>query len=181
MAIRIRAKKAPAKHDLGASKFFGTPTVPKEWMSCFEENELFLCQVKLADIAMLDTENILPHSGYLYIFLTPLGEGYPFATTVRYYDGEPTVAIDDFNSMVEGFEYLTEDHLMEFDPVDDNEDCTRLFGEISGWSDENAPLLLQFDPLDSEMGFLSQIDGYLYIFLGEDGSLDGARAVVESS
>ena len=181
MAIGIRLKRAGPRYDEGASKFFGSPTVPRAWVSEFGEDEIFLCQIRLADIAELDEENALPHSGYLYIFLdTSGGEYYP-SPVIRYYDGEPEVAIDGFNSAVEGYESFTEGYLMEFSQVEDDADCTRLFGVASGWSKENAPLLLQFDPLDNETGFLDRIDGYLYIFLGEDGSLDGARAVVEHS
>ena len=68
-AIKITVKKAPEPYDLGASKFFGTPTVPLAWDGDFYEDEIFFCQIKLSDIAQLDTENRLPHSGYLYIFL----------------------------------------------------------------------------------------------------------------
>ena len=68
-AIKITVKKAPEPYDLGASKFFGTPTVPLAWDGDFCDDEIFFCQIKLSDIAELDTENKLPHTGYLYIFL----------------------------------------------------------------------------------------------------------------
>ena len=70
-AIKITVKKAPEGYDLGASKFFGTPTVPPAWGGDFYDDEIYFCQIKLSDIAELDRENRLPHTGYLYIF--PIG------------------------------------------------------------------------------------------------------------
>ncbi|MBQ4066753.1 MAG: hypothetical protein IJD22_03810, partial [Clostridia bacterium] len=66
-AIAITVKEAPEGYDLGASKFFGTPTIPKEWAEDFDDDEMFFCQIRLSDIAELDTDNRLPHSGYLYV------------------------------------------------------------------------------------------------------------------
>jgi hypothetical protein len=170
MAIGIKVKKAPADYDLGASKFFGTPTVPLAWEGDFYEDEIFLCQINLADIARLDKENRLPHTGYLYIFLHTDGGDYELEADVRYFDGEPELAIDDFNLEVEGYERFNDAYLMEFCEVDDGEACTRLLGVPSDWNYEDKPpkLLLQFDPLDSDMEFLNHLDGFLYFFFGKD-------------
>ena len=97
-AIKITAKKAPEGYDLGASKFFGTPTVPLSWEEDFGDDEIFFCQIRLSDIAELDCENRLPHSGYLYIFLHTEDGKYHLGADVRYHDGEPELAIDDFNA-----------------------------------------------------------------------------------
>ena len=170
MAIGIKVKKAPADHNLGASKFFGTPTVPLAWEGDFYEDEIFLCQINLADIAHLDKENCLPHAGYLYIFLHTDGGDYNLEADVRYFEGEPELAIDDFNLEVDGYGRFNDAYLMEFYEVDDAEDCTRLLGIPSDWNYEDTPpkLLFQFDPLDSEMGFLDHLDGFLYFFFGKD-------------
>ncbi len=170
MAIGIKVKKAPVDYDLGASKFFGTPTVPLAWNGDFYEDEIFLCQINLADATHLDKENRLPHTGYLYIFLHTDGGDYGLEADVRYFEGEPELAIDDFNLEVEGYEKFNDAYLMEFFEVDDSEACTRLLGVPSDWNYEDEPprLLLQFDPLDSEMGFLDHIDGFLYFFFGKD-------------
>ncbi|MBE6634383.1 MAG: DUF1963 domain-containing protein [Ruminococcaceae bacterium] len=170
MAIGIKVKKAPADYDLGASRFFGTPTVPLAWEGDFYEDEIFLCQINLADIAHFDKENRLPHTGYLYIFLHTDGGDYNLEADVRCFEGEPELAIDDFNHEVEGYERFNDAYLMEFREVDDNENCTRLLGLPSDWNYEDEPqkLLLQFDPLDSEMGFLDHLDGFLYFFFGKD-------------
>ena len=184
MAIGIKVKKAPGDYDLGASKFFGTPTVPLAWEGDFYEDEIFLCQINLADIAHLDKENRLPHTGYLYIFLHTDGGDYNLEADVRYFDGEPELAIDDFNLEVEGYERFNDAYLMEFSEVDENEVCTRLFGVPSDWNYEDEPskLLLQFDPLDSEMEFLDYLDGFLYFFFGKDeNDLEGVTLVEEYS
>ena len=184
MAIGIKVKKAHRHYDLGASKFFGTPTVPLAWEGDFYEDEIFLCQINLADIAHLDKENRLPHTGYLYIFLHTDGGDYNLEADVRYFDGEPELAIDDFNLEVEGYERFNDAYLMEFSEVDENEVCTRLFGVPSDWNYEDEPskLLLQFDPLDSEMEFLDYLDGFLYFFFGKDeNDLEGVTLVEEYS
>ena len=170
MAIGIKVKKASKGYNLSASKFFGVPTVPVLWDGDFYDDEIFFCQINLADIAHLDKENKLPHKGYLYIFLhTDEGE-YKLKADVRYYNGEPELAIEDFNSEVKGYEKFNDAYLMEFYETDDDNACTRLFGNLSDWNYTKTPpkLLLQFDPLDNEMGFLDYIDGFLYFFFGED-------------
>ena len=184
MAIGIKVKKAPVDYDLGASKFFGTPTVPLAWEGDFYEDEIFLCQINLADVAHLDKENRLPHTGYLYIFLHTDSGDYDLEADVRYFEGDPELAIDDFNLEVEGYEGFNDAYLMEFYEVDDAEDCTRLFGVPSDWNYEDEPqkLLFQFDPLDSEMGFLDHLDGFLYFFFGkDDNDLESVTLVEEYS
>ena len=168
-AIKITAKKAPEPHDLGASKFFGIPTVPLAFDGSFCEDEIFFCQIRLSDIAHLDTEHRLPHSGYLYIFLHTEDGKYHLGADVRYHDGEPQLAIDDFNAAVEGYEDYTKAYLMEFSETEEDEVCTRLFGLPSDWNYADTPpkLLLQYDPLDNEMEFLDTLDGFVYFFFGE--------------
>lgn len=168
-AIGIRVTPTEGAYDLGASKFFGTPTIPACWQDDFYEDEIFFCQIRLSDIAELDTQKRLPHKGYLYIFLRTGGGDYHMEADVRYWAQDPTVAMDDFNTAVMGYEHLDRGYLMSFVPVDEAEDGTRLFGEPSGWEDEGQEkLLLQFDPLDNDMGFLDCLDGYLHFFFGED-------------
>ena len=180
-SISIRVKEAEGKYDLGKSKFFGTPTVPGDWVDDFYEDEIFFCQIRLADIAELDPEARLPQEGYLYIFLHTDGTLSP---DVRYYGGEPDNALDGFNADVDGFEQYTKEYLMDFAPADEDAEGTRLFGIPSDWQygEEPPRLLLQYDPLDAPMGFLDSRDGYLYFFFGEDGAdLDGVTLLEEFS
>jgi len=171
-AIGIRVKKAVEGYDLGTSKFFGTPTIPLIWENDFYEDEIFLCQIRLSDIAPFDPHNQLPHSGYLYIFLHTENGNYELRADVRYAAEEPELALDDFNAAVEGYESYNQAYLMEFYEADESSTATRLLGVPSDWPYEEDPpkLLMQFDPLDSEMGFLDYIDGFLYFFFGKDGS-----------
>ena len=169
-AIKITAKKAPEPYDLGASKFFGTPTVTLSWEEDFDDDEIFFCQIRLSDIAELDCENRFPHSGYLYIFLhTEEGERH-LRSDVRFFGGEPELAFDDFNAAVDDYEKYTEAYLMEFSEADEDEICTKLFGNPSDWNyaDDPPKLLLQYDPLDNEMDFLDTLDGFVYFFFGKD-------------
>ena len=175
-AIKITVKKAPESYDLGASKFFGTPTVPLAWDVDFYEDEIFFCQIRLSDIAELDSEGRLPHTGYLYIFIETEDGHYKLKPDVRYFDGEPELAIDGFNLEVDGYERFNDAYLMEFSEVDDSEICTRLFGFPSDWNyvDEPPRLLLQYDPLDNDMDFLDMLDGFVYFFFGDDARDFGA-------
>ena len=180
-AIRITSKKAPDKYDLGASKFFGTPTIPGTWLEDFDDDEIFFCQIRLSEIAAFDRGNNLPHIGYLYIFLHTEGGKRRFRADVRYYDGEPDTALEDFNEAVDGYEQYNEAWLIEFSETDENEDCTRLFGVPSDWcyADEPPKLLLQYDPLDNDMGFLDSLDGFVYLFLAENEKDLGAVTLWE--
>ncbi|MBE6587561.1 MAG: DUF1963 domain-containing protein [Ruminococcaceae bacterium] len=169
-AIRITVKKAPEGYDIAKSKFFGVPTIPLAWEDDFYDDEMFFCQIRLSDIAELDRENRLPHRGWLYVFIGTVEGKYRLCANVRYHDGEPELAIDDFNDSVEGYEKYTEAYLMEFSEAEEDEDCTRLFGVPSDWNYAYEPpkLLMQYDPLDNDMGFLDDLDGFLYLFFGEN-------------
>jgi len=180
-AIGIKVKKAPEGYDLGASKFFGTPTIPLEWQEDFYDDEMFFCQISLADLAGLDREKRLPSTGYLYVFIHTGDGAYDLRADVRYYDGEPQLALDDFNGVVADYEKFTEAYLMEFYEADEGADCTRLFGLPSDWNYEDEPpaLLMQYDPLDSDMGFLDHLDGFIYFVFGEDEQDLGAVSILE--
>lgn len=180
-AIKITAKKAPEGYDLGASKFFGTPTVPQAWQNDFCEDEIFFCQIRLSDIAKFDTQNQLPHTGYLYVFLHTKDGKYRLRADVRYYDGEPNMALDDFNTVVEGYEQYSRAWLMNFSQTDSNQNCTRLFGAPSDWSyaDEPPKMLMQYDPLDNGMGFLDFLDGFVYLFFEQNKKDFGAVTLWE--
>ena len=164
-AIGIKISKADGEHDYGASKFFGAPVIPADWQDMFSEDVIFFAQIRLSDIAELDTENKLPHTGYLYLFLDI--EMYPYQAMAYYYDGEPNVVVDDFNEAEEQFAHLNEDWLMNFETADEDSDGTRLFGVPSSGYETDEKLLLQFDPLAERTGFLDNIDGYAYFFFGE--------------
>lgn len=174
-AIAIKIKEAPDVYDIATSKFFGSPTIPKEWLEeNFYEDEIFFCQIKLSELAPFDKENRLPHEGYLYIFLRTNEGEYDLKPVVRYYKGEPNVVVDYFNECVDGYSHLIKDYVMEFYEVDDDDYIgTKLFGTPSDWnySDDAPPMLMQFDPLDNETGFLDHLDGFIYFFFEKDGDL----------
>ena len=167
MAIGIRVTKGIT--DEGGSRFFGAPAIPGEWEKDFGEDVIFFCQIRLSDIADLDTEHRLPHSGYLFIFLDTAD--FPYQPIVHFFNGEPDTLIDGFNDIAEEFAALTEGWEMTFSAADDDSEGIRLFGNPNGWEYGEAPpkLLMQFDPLASDMPFLSEVDGYMFIFETADG------------
>ena len=170
MAIGIRLEKAGEGYDPSCSKFFGAPTVPLGWEETFSEDTFFLGQIRLSDLSGFAEADRLPTQGYLYFFLDT-GEGdYDLVADVRYTEQEPEAIYDDFNAEVVGYEKFTEAYTVSFYETDDDTDGIRLFGAPSDWNYEDAPprMLLQYDPLESDNGFLSHLDGFLYFFYGED-------------
>ena len=169
-AIHLKVKKAEGKYDQGASKFLGSPVLPEKWLNIFNDTTIFLLQIRLSDLKELDEGNVLPHEGYLYVFLDAANGEYDLKPIVKYYKGEPTHCLNGFNEIVDGYERFVDDYLIEFEKCDDYETGNKLFGYPNDWNyqGEPQPLLLQFDPLDSEMGFLSHLDGLIYFFLGKD-------------
>lgn len=173
-AIGIRLKRTNPSHSPLSSHFFGSPKLPLEWiLTEIYSNELFLCQLDLAELAALDPSIDLPHTGYLYVFLQTLdGSPYPDAR-VLYYDGTPDYLALDFNSEVEGFEHLTELWAVEFQSVAPDAPCTRLLGEytVNPFRRDHPRLFLQLDLAELNalgVGFLPDRSDYLCIYLGDD-------------
>jgi hypothetical protein len=172
-AIGIKIKPAGDVYDVKSSKFFGAPTVPREWLDDrFSQDEMFFCQIRLSDIAALDSENRLPHEGYLYVFLRTAKGKDNLELVLREYSGDSTIVINWFNEPVDGYAYLRSDYLMEFFEVEENYAGTKLFGTPASWGlDETPPkVFFQFNPKDTDAGFLEDLNGYLYLLFGEDES-----------
>ena len=183
MAIRMRVRKAEGEYDLGASKFLGSPVVPAGFTDDLSGGTIFLCQIRLSDIKDLDKENELPHEGYLYVFLDTSNSEYSLKPIVRYTKEEPTDCIGQFNEVVDGYEQYVDDYLIDFEPCDDYETGNKLLGYPNDWNyaDDPKPLLLQFDPLDSEMGLFSHLDGLIYLFLGKSKTFKDVTIMEEIS
>lgn len=181
-AIGINVTKANDGYDEGASKFFGAPAIPAEWQDIFDDDEMFFCQIRCSDIAQYDEQNILPHSGYIYVFLNTAS--YPYKPRVMYYDGEPDTVIDDFNAEVDGAQHLIDGWLMSFSEAEESSEGNRLLGVPADWNyDGKKPeVFLQYDPLASDMGFADNIDGYIYLVFSDDAhSLDKVEYIEERS
>ncbi len=165
-AIKISASKAEEGYDLLASKFFGAPVIPQEWLDEFPDEVIFFAQIRLSDVAPYDEEGKLPRLGYLYLFLDT--EVYPYTAWAKYYEGEPNVVVDDFNEIEPRFAHLNEAYLMTFSACEEDYEGTKLFGVPTFDLDEEGDLLMQFDPLDASMGFWEEMDGYAYFLFGEE-------------
>ena len=71
---------------------------------------------------------------------------------------------------------------MTFEAADDAADGIKLFGTPSSGYQSDTALLLQFDPLAYDTGFLENIDGYAYFFFGEDArDIDALSFVIDRS
>lgn len=115
-AIGIKVKKAEGEHDLGASKFFGTPTLPSGMAEAFKDTEIFFCQIRCRDIAeaglIAENDERIPHSGYLYVFLDTAE--YPYRARVLHCVEEPAIARMILMRKLRVQEHLTWNWLMEF-------------------------------------------------------------------
>ena len=167
-AIGMRLHTAPVSPT--DSRFFGDPTIPEAWSNDFDEDVMFFCQIRLADLAELDTEGVFPHTGYLYIFLDTRNGDYELEPIVRYYAGEPDTIIDGFNEAVEEYEQYNHAIGITFCESEIDADGCRLLGIPSDWNYAEEPphLLMQIDHLDETLSFLSHLDGFTYLFFGED-------------
>lgn len=156
--IGIKVEKAHGEYDPGTSKFFGSPTMPEEWLGdgTIGDEDFFFCQLKLSEFKSYDKEGIIDHKGFIYIFLTE--DKGNFIPNVRYCEAEPDTLIDDFNA---GFEFLGDvetEFSIDFFDTDDAEDGTRILVENG---DEIT--LLQYDPLDDGMPeFLADTEKIAY-------------------
>lgn len=172
-AIRMKLSKPHGEYDPTQSKFFGDPAIP-EWMEeRIEEDEVFLAQIRLSDIAALDTENILPHEGWLYFFFKAEDDSAwtPKQAVVRYSKEEPGVVLLDFNAESTIPDKMNETCLIDFEVAEKDDDSgMKLLGKPFDWNYAfPAPLLLlQYDPLDAPSSFLEEMDGLVYFFAGED-------------
>ena len=70
MAIGLQFQRVTDSLE-GQSKWWGAPDLPLDMdYPCASDGEplLFVCQIRLEDIAQYDTEGLLPHTGMLYFF-----------------------------------------------------------------------------------------------------------------
>lgn len=186
IALKVKKVKKGQKIDESSSKFFGSPLLPEHLRDCYLDDGVFFAQINCEEIAEFDTDNRLPHKGYLYFFLD--AEMYPddhLYMIVEHSLEPPTFLAKDFNeaSPIKG---LNDAFIITFEKVDSDYDGTKLLGAPSGYTDERDDypgLLLQYDPLDFDVPFQSSLDGYIYVFFGEDenNKLFGVEYVVERS
>ncbi len=172
-AIKMMLSKPQEEYDPTRSRFFGDPAIPKWMAEEIEEDEVFLAQIRLSDIAALDTENILPHEGWLYFFIKAEdGSAWtPKQAVVRYSKDAPEVVLVDFNAESTIPDKMNETWLVAFETAEeDNDSGMKLLGVPFDWNyaDPAPHLLLQYDPLHSPSSFLEEMDGVAYFFAGKD-------------
>ena len=175
--IGIKVEKAHGEYDPGTSKFFGSPTMPEEWLSdgTIGDEDFFFCQLKLAEFKSYDKENIINHKGFIYIFLAE--NNGKFIPNVRYCQNEPDTLIDDFNAGFEALGDVETEYSIDFFETDTAEDGTRILVENG-----EEITLLQYDPLDDGMPeFLADTEkiAYFKINIKDLINLDFSKVIFE--
>ena len=171
IAMKVRKVEPGEEIDEGCSKFFGMPCLPDSIQDPYPDDGVFFAQIRCEDIKDLDPDCRLPHEGYLYFFLD--AEMYPsdqLHMMVDYSPEEPTYIIDDYNENC-NIKGLTDTYVITFEKVDAGYEGTKLLGYPSNDvddSDDRTGLILQYDPLDFDVPFLSMLDGYAFVFFGDD-------------
>ncbi len=186
IAMKVRKVQPGENIDESCSKFFGRPCLPESMQNPYPDDGVFFAQIRCEDIKELDPECRLPHEGYLYFFLD--AEMYPsdqLYMMVDYSLEEPKYVIDDYNDEC-NIKGLTDTYVITFEKVDAGYEGTKLLGYPSNDvddSDERTGLLLQYDPLEFDVPFLSTLDGYAFVFFGEEekSKFSGADYVVWGS
>lgn len=187
IALKVRKALPGEKIDESVSKFFGKPCLPKSLMNPYPDDGVFFAQINCAELKDLDPENRLPHEGYLYFFLD--AEMYPCNELYMYIEHsleKPEYVIDDYNEKSPISEGLNDAYIITFEKVDAGYDGTKLLGYPNNNVDDNDDrngLLLQYDPLEFDVPFLATLDGYAYVFFGDDeeNKFKGADYVVWGS
>ncbi len=165
--IGITVEKAHGEYDPGTSKFFGSPTMPEEWLSdgTIGDDDFFFCQLRLSEFTKYDTENYLPCKGFIYIFLT--AHNGEFKPNVRYCKNEPDTLIDDFNTGFEEYGDIETEYSIDFFETEDDTDGTRLLIKKN-----DEVVLLQYDPLDDNMPtFLSETESIAQFIISAENLL----------
>ncbi|MBQ9710195.1 MAG: DUF1963 domain-containing protein [Clostridia bacterium] len=171
IAMKVRKAAPDEEIDEGCSKFFGRPCLPESMEEPYPDDGVFFAQIRCEDIKDLDPENRLPHEGYLYFFLD--AEMYPsndLYMMVDYTTEELAYVIDDYNDEC-NIKGLTDTYVITFEKADAGYEGTKLLGCPSNDVDDSGDrtgLLLQYDPLDFDVPFLSTLDGYAYVFFGDN-------------
>lgn len=185
IAMKVRKVEPGEKIDEGCSKFFGSPCLPTA-DDPYPDDGVFFAQIRCEDLRDLDPECRLPHEGYLYFFLD--AEMYPsddLYMMVKHTLEEPKYILDDYNEEC-NIKGLTDTYVITFEKVDAGYSGTKLLGYPSNDVDDNGDkggLLLQYDPLEFDVPFLSTCDGYAFVFFGdsEENKFSGADYVVWGS
>ncbi len=183
IALKVRKAKPNEKFDESCTKFYGAPTLPESLVNSYPDDCIFFLQINCKDLEKLDPDNRLPHDGYLYFFLD--AEMYPsdyLYILVDHTLEEPKYIINDFNKNSPISDGLNDPYIVTFEKVDANYSGTKLLGYPSNYVDEyddKPGLLLQYDPLDFDVPFLSTCDGYAFVFFGKTNKTKFSHATYE--
>jgi uncharacterized protein YwqG len=176
--IGIKVEKAHGEYDPGTSKFFGSPTMPEQWLSdgTIGDDDFFFCQLKLSEFKAFDKENLFPvKNGFVYFFLSETEKG--FSPNVQYYEQEPETLIDDFNAGFDDLGDLETEYSIDYFEATETDDTTAILV-----ADNDKITLLRYDPLDDNMPeFLAKTEKIAYFTITKEDleKLDFSRVKLE--
>ena len=162
MAIKIKVDEN-SLCDLGSSKFFGEILLEEKLLKddTFSPTDIFLCQIDLEDITMLDKANLLPHEGVLQFFIDL--DASPVSCKIIYSkDADAYCAFNEESDC--GYE-VEEPLCIGFDSGD--EGCAMLVKDEKVLSGEVC--LLRFCPREFDcLDFLFDIEGKVYFIIDSE-------------
>ncbi len=153
--IGIKLKRRRETLDnVDSGKFLGDPVLPSggRWDRILGEDEVFLCQLRLEELAELDSQRLLPRSGWLWFFVDM--DAYPYTPRVLFAEEEPDEVQEDFN------ELWVPDTKRSFG-VSFTRICTGCQAVLLGSCTQEEVELLRVDPKAAGLGIFTGIGGSL--------------------
>lgn len=173
--ILMKIRKGCGEHFIGASKFFGAPLIPED-MKDKVHGLTFLCQIKLEDIAELDPDNLLPHSGYLYFFVDKK-QNKP-NPVVLYTNQQPDTALIAYNAGKSNAD-IDADWPIIFEKCGEYDDGLRLLGKTKVSKFCKKKVLLQYDPMFSVYHFWDDTPAKTFFICKDYSRFDNCKIIVE--
>ena len=197
MSIKIKTVKTVDKL-VGKSHWWGAPDLPddipypckkiKDAGETYYEPLTFVCQIRCSDIAELDTDGLLPHSGFLYFF-APINYFLGETDTPLSMHDDPVVIYSEREDDLKPYRLVwegTEDSIfrpaeaIEFsagadtyaDVIDDHALLCPLVDDIADWYPRSISLL---QIVESDEWNLRFFDCGSYLFLISRQSLKARR------
>lgn len=173
--ILMKIRKGCGDHFIGASKFFGAPLIPEN-IKDKVRGLIFLCQIKLEDIAELDPDNLLPHSGYLYFFVDKK-QSKP-SPVVLYTNKQPDTALIAYNAGKSNAD-IDADWPIIFEKCGEYDDGLRLLGKTKVSKFCEKKVLLQYDSMFSVYHFWDDTPTKIFFICKDYSRFDNCKIIVE--
>lgn len=114
MAIHLKIKPVRFEQKWGRSCFFGSPDLPRRYLSKVGDEEVFIAQINLEHLANKLNSIFLPHRGMLYFFYD-LEKHLPivrYSESIKY--NERDFSRVDFNDIIESNYDFLQEYIISF-------------------------------------------------------------------